>query len=55
MVNDAVCMRGLNDLSSMTFPVQSPSTWIGESWDKELVLDVGYPSHPGDHHMLMVV
>jgi len=39
-LNDALCMHGLNELSSMTVPLQSPSNWRPGPWTAELTTDV---------------
>ncbi|KII83792.1 hypothetical protein PLICRDRAFT_119052 [Plicaturopsis crispa FD-325 SS-3] len=39
-LNDAMCLRNLNELSSMNAPIQSPSTWTDGSWDAELDLNL---------------
>ena len=44
-LNDALCLHGLNELSSMTVPLQSPSNWRPGPWTAELTTDVSH-SHP---------
>ena len=39
-LNDALCLQGLNELSTMTVPLQSPSTWRPGPWTAELTTDV---------------
>ncbi|KAI0292754.1 tubulin domain-containing protein [Russula brevipes] len=39
-LNDALCMHGLNELSSMTVPLQSPSNWRPGPWTAELTTDL---------------
>jgi hypothetical protein len=39
-LNDALCLQGLNELSTMTIPLQSPSTWQPGPWTAELTTDV---------------
>ncbi|KAI9511509.1 tubulin nucleotide-binding domain-like protein [Russula earlei] len=39
-LNDALCLRGLNELSTMTVPLQSPSNWRPGSWTAELTTDL---------------
>jgi hypothetical protein len=41
VINDAQYLRSLSDLSSMSIPIQSPSTWIKNSWTSHLNVDVG--------------
>ncbi|KAI0300473.1 Misato segment II tubulin-like domain-containing protein [Multifurca ochricompacta] len=35
-LNDALCLQGLNDLSTMSVPLQSPSSWLLGPWTEEL-------------------
>jgi hypothetical protein len=39
-LNDALCLRDLNELSTMTVPLQSPSNWQRGPWTAELTTDV---------------
>ena len=39
-LNDALCIQGLNELSTMTVPLQSPTTWRPGPWTAELTTDV---------------
>lgn len=39
-VNDAMCLRGLNEISSMNIPLQNPLNWRGGPWLDGLDLDV---------------
>ncbi len=41
-LNDALCLHGLNELSSMTIPLQSPSNWRPGPWTAELTTDVSH-------------
>jgi len=40
VLNDALCLHGLNELSSMTIPLQSPSNWRPGPWTAELTTDL---------------
>ncbi|KAN0125798.1 Misato Segment II tubulin-like domain containing protein [Russula decolorans] len=39
-LNDALCLQGLNELSTMTVPLQSPSNWQPGPWTAELTTDL---------------
>jgi len=39
-LNDALCLQGLNELSTMTVPLQSPCNWQPGPWTAELTTDV---------------
>ena len=39
-LNDALCLQGLNELSTMTVPLQSPCNWQPGPWPAELTTDV---------------
>ena len=39
-LNDALCLQGLNELSTMTVPLQSPRNWQPGPWTEELTTDV---------------
>jgi len=39
-LNDALCLQGLNELSTMTIPLQSPSNWQPGPWTADLTTDV---------------
>jgi len=39
-LNDALCLRGLNEHSTMTVPLQSPSNWRPGPWTAELTTDL---------------
>jgi len=39
-LNDALFLRGLNEYSTMTVPLQSPSNWSPGSWTAELTTDL---------------
>ncbi|KAI0789218.1 Misato segment II tubulin-like domain-containing protein [Abortiporus biennis] len=39
-MNDALFLRGMNDLSTLTAPIQNPSLWKVGDWCDELKLDV---------------
>jgi hypothetical protein len=41
-LNDASCLQGLNELSTMTVPLQSPNTWLPGSWSAALTTDVSW-------------
>ena len=43
-LNDALCLRGLEDQSTMNVLAQAPSTWRQGSWRDELDLDVSIHS-----------
>ncbi|KAF8483626.1 tubulin nucleotide-binding domain-like protein [Russula ochroleuca] len=42
-LNDALCLQGLNELSTMTIPLQSPSSWRPGPWTAELTTDLRSP------------
>lgn len=39
-LNDAFCLQGLNELSTMTVPLQSPNIWQPGSWSAALTTDL---------------
>lgn len=39
-LNDALCMRGLENMSTLNVPVQAPATWQRTDWLDDLNLDV---------------
>jgi len=39
-LNDALCLHGLNELSSMTVPLQSPGNWRPGPWTAELTTNL---------------
>lgn len=40
-INDALCLRGLEDQSTINIPIQAPSTWKKDLWADQIDLDVG--------------
>ena len=38
-LNDALCLRSLESLSTLNVPIQHPSTWEGGDWLHDLDLD----------------
>ncbi|KAF8271124.1 Misato segment II tubulin-like domain-containing protein [Lactarius quietus] len=40
VLNDASCLHGLNELSTMSVPLQSPNTWLPGSWSAALTTDL---------------
>ena len=40
VINDALYLRSLHELSSMSIPIQSPSAWPAETWSKFSATDV---------------
>ena len=41
-INDALCLRGLEDQSTINIPIQAPSTWKKDLWADQIDLDVGH-------------
>ncbi|KAI0254449.1 hypothetical protein BJV78DRAFT_1184394, partial [Lactifluus subvellereus] len=39
-LNDALCLHGLNELSTMTIPLQSPNNWVHGPWTAELITNL---------------
>ncbi|KAH9042722.1 tubulin nucleotide-binding domain-like protein [Lactarius pseudohatsudake] len=39
-LNDASCLHGLNELSTMSVPLQSPNTWLPGAWSAALTTDL---------------
>ncbi|KAI9465930.1 tubulin nucleotide-binding domain-like protein [Lactarius psammicola] len=39
-LNDASCLHGLNELSTMSIPLQSPDTWLPGPWSAALTTDL---------------
>ncbi|KAH8996757.1 tubulin nucleotide-binding domain-like protein [Lactarius akahatsu] len=39
-LNDASCLHGLNELSTMSIPLQSPNTWLPGAWSTALTTDL---------------
>ncbi|KAJ3557958.1 hypothetical protein NM688_g1196 [Phlebia brevispora] len=39
-LNDALCLRSLSELSTMTVPLQNPSTWTAGPWLRDLTADL---------------
>ncbi|RPD60763.1 tubulin nucleotide-binding domain-like protein [Lentinus tigrinus ALCF2SS1-6] len=44
-INDALCMRGLESLSTINVPIQNPSTWGQGDWLDGLDIDLRAPYH----------
>ncbi|KAI0717734.1 tubulin nucleotide-binding domain-like protein [Cerioporus squamosus] len=44
-INDALCIRGLEGLSTISVPIQNPSTWRKEGWLEGLDIDLRAPFH----------
>ena len=42
VINDAMCLQGLNDMSSMNVPIQSPLGWPTGSWQAGIDFDVTF-------------
>ncbi|KAI0261263.1 tubulin nucleotide-binding domain-like protein [Gloeopeniophorella convolvens] len=42
-LNDALCLRGSNEFSTMTIPLWSPSVWTSGPWSAELSVDLQSP------------
>jgi hypothetical protein len=43
VINDALCLRSLNELSTLNVPVQSLTTWQEGPWCEALEFDVSPP------------
>ncbi|KAI0254442.1 tubulin domain-containing protein [Lactifluus subvellereus] len=39
-LNDALCLHGLNELSTMSIPLQSPNNWVHGPWTAELITNL---------------
>ncbi|KAA1470407.1 tubulin nucleotide-binding domain-like protein [Dentipellis sp. KUC8613] len=46
-VNDATCLRGLQDLSTIAVPIQNPYTWSAGKWLDHLTADLRSPYEVG--------
>ena len=44
MLNDALCIRSLETLSTINVPLQHPSTWHGGKWLEDMNIDVRHTS-----------
>ncbi|KAF8648203.1 hypothetical protein AX16_006342 [Volvariella volvacea WC 439] len=45
VLNDALYLRSLYEVSSLTVPMQSPSTWSRNAWGKTIHPNLRYPYH----------